>query len=181
MRRIRLTATEQAHLDQLCKTTNDRRLRDRCQAIGLAHRGRQRQTIAPELGGHRPTVRLWLQQYDAPGVEGLPSPWGPRQRGRMPETLVLTRHEGVQAGPQGCGRERAHWTDAALATSRDQSTGLAVPRTARRGGCRRSALRPSRPPSRSRRGDPEQPPAARAERTAGKKSPRGTGRVVEPR
>ena len=33
MQRIRLTATEQTQLDQLFKTTEDRRLRDRCQAV----------------------------------------------------------------------------------------------------------------------------------------------------
>jgi hypothetical protein len=51
MRRIRLTATEQAHLEQLFKTTHDRRLRDRCQAIVMAHRGRKRKTIVPRSGG----------------------------------------------------------------------------------------------------------------------------------
>ena len=71
MRRIRLTATEQAHLEQLFKTTNDRRLRDRCQAIIMAHRGRKRKTIAQDLGVHRTTVRLWLKQYDEQGLEGI--------------------------------------------------------------------------------------------------------------
>jgi Homeodomain-like domain len=61
MRRIRLTAPEQTPLDQIFKTTDDRRLRDRCQAVLLAHRGRKRQNIAQDLGGHRPTVRLWLK------------------------------------------------------------------------------------------------------------------------
>ena len=51
MRRIRLTATERAYLEQLFKTTNDRRLRDRCQAIVMAQRGRKRKTIAQDLGG----------------------------------------------------------------------------------------------------------------------------------
>jgi predicted ArsR family transcriptional regulator len=62
MRHIRLTATEQAHLEQLFQTTHDRRLRDRCQAIVMAHRGRKRKTIAQDLGVHRMTVRLWLTQ-----------------------------------------------------------------------------------------------------------------------
>ena len=62
MQRIRLTATEQAHLEQLFKTTNDRRLRNRCQAVLMAHRGRKRKTIAQDLGVHRTTVRLWLKQ-----------------------------------------------------------------------------------------------------------------------
>lgn len=36
MRRIRLTATEQVHLEHLFKTTPDRRRRDRCQAVLMA-------------------------------------------------------------------------------------------------------------------------------------------------
>ena len=181
MRRIRLTATERAHLAQLFKTTHDRRLRDRCQALVMAHRGRKRKTIAPELGVHRTTVRLWLKQYDAQGVEGIPIPWGPRQRGRLPETLAPTMQEWVQAGPQGCGLERAHGTYEALATYLYQSTGMAVTRTAMRVCCQRHDRRPYRPPSRSLRGAPEKPPAARAELPALQKSPRGTVRVVEPR
>src|SRR5689334_337583 len=78
MQRIRLTATEQAHLEQLFKTTADRRLRDRCQAILMAHRGRQRKTIAQDLGVHRTTVRLWLKQDDAQGSEGIQLHWRPR-------------------------------------------------------------------------------------------------------
>jgi hypothetical protein len=48
MRRIRLTATEQGHVEHLFKTTPDRRLRDRCQAVLMASRGRKRQTIAQD-------------------------------------------------------------------------------------------------------------------------------------
>ena len=69
MRRIRLTTVEQAHLAHTCKTTNDRRLRDRCQAVLMASRGRKRKTIAQDLGVHRTTVRLWLKQYAEQGVE----------------------------------------------------------------------------------------------------------------
>jgi transposase len=70
MQRIRLTATEQAQLEQICKTTDDRRLRDRCQAVLMAHRGRKRKIIAQDLGVHRPTVRLWLRQYQEHGLPG---------------------------------------------------------------------------------------------------------------
>jgi transposase len=171
MRRIRLTATEQAHLEQLFTTTNDRRLRDRCQAIVMAHRGRKRQTIAPALGMHRTTVRLWLQQDDEQGVEGLQIHWGPRQRGRLPEPWAPIVQEGVKQGPQGWGLDRAHWPSEEWATELYQSTGIAVKRTARRVFCQRHAIRPSRPTSRSLRGNPEKQPAARADLTALKKKP----------
>ena len=48
MQRLRLPETEQAQLEQICKTTDDRRLRDRCQALLMAHRGRKRKTIAQD-------------------------------------------------------------------------------------------------------------------------------------
>jgi CENP-B N-terminal DNA-binding domain. len=172
MRRIRLTATEQAHLEQLCKTTNDRRLRDRCQAIVMAHRGRKRKTIAQDLGVHRTTVRLWLKQYDEQGVEGIQIHWGPRQRGRIPETLAPTIQEWVKAGPQGCGLDRANWTYEELATYLYQSMGIAVKRTAMRVFCQRHDIRPYRPTYRYLRGNPEKQQAARADLTALKKKPK---------
>ena len=84
MRRIRLTATEQAQLDQIFKTTADRRLRDRCQAVLMASRGRKRKTIAQDLGVHRTTVRLWLKRYQEHGLAGLPIHWAPGQPGAFP-------------------------------------------------------------------------------------------------
>jgi len=70
MQRIRLTATEQAQLEQIFKTTDDRRLRDRCQAVFMAHRGRKRKIIAQDLGVHRTTVRFWLRQDQEHGLPG---------------------------------------------------------------------------------------------------------------
>src|SRR5215510_15715257 len=110
MRRIRLTETEQAQLEPIFKTTDDRRLRDRCQAVLMVHRGRKRKAIAQDLGVHRTTVRLWLQQYQQRGVADLEIQWAPGQPGRIPETLAPTIQEWVKAGPQGCGLDRANWT-----------------------------------------------------------------------
>ena len=71
MRRIRLTATEQAQLDHIFKTTTDRRLRDHCQAVLMASRGRKRRIIAQDVGVHRTTVQRWLTQYQERDVAGL--------------------------------------------------------------------------------------------------------------
>jgi hypothetical protein len=81
MRRLRLTTTAHAHVEHLCKPPPDRRLRDRCQAVLLASRGRQRKRIAQALGGQRTTVRLWLQQSQARGVTGVQIHWAPRPAG----------------------------------------------------------------------------------------------------
>src|SRR5262245_6470836 len=116
MRRIKLTATEQAHLEQLFKTTDDRRLRDRCQAVLMASRGRKRKMIAQDLGVHRTAVRLWLKPYHERGVAGLQIQWAPGQPGRIAETWAPTIHTWVQEGPQGCGLDRANGTYEELAT-----------------------------------------------------------------
>jgi len=89
MRRITLTATEQAALEHPFKTTPDRRLRARCQAVLMASRGRKRKAIAQDLRGHRTTVRLWLKQYRARGLEGRKIHWAPGQPGRLPATFEL--------------------------------------------------------------------------------------------
>ena len=71
MFRILLNAEEYAAIEQQYKTTTDRRVRDRCQAVLIAHRGRQRQAIAEDLGVHHTTVKKWLERYRARGLEGL--------------------------------------------------------------------------------------------------------------
>ena len=99
MRRIQLTTVEQEQLEDIFKTTNDRRLRDRCQAVLMASRGRKRKTIAQDLGVHRTTVRLWLKHYHERGMEGLQIHWAPGQPRRIPETLGSTIQAWVKAVP----------------------------------------------------------------------------------
>ena len=181
MRRIRLTIAEQEQLEDIFKTTSDRRLRDRGQAVLMASRGRKRQTIAQDLGVHRTTVRLWLKHYHERGVEGLQIQWAPGQPGRIPETLAPTIQEWVKTGPTGCGLDRAHWTYEELATYVYQATGIEVKRTAMRDFCQRHSIRPYRPTYHYLRGDPQKQQAAREELAALKKSPRGGVRAAEPR
>jgi transposase len=180
MRRIRLTTTEQAQLEQIFKTTHDRRLRDRCQAVLMASRGRKRRTIAQELGVHRTTVRRWLTQYGEQGVAGLQIHWASGQPGRIPETLAPTIQGWVQDGPQGCGLDRANWPYEELATHLYQTTGIAVRRTAMRDFCQRHGIRPYRPTYHYLRGDPQKQQVAREELAALKKSPGGRLRAAEP-
>jgi transposase len=163
MQRIRLTATEQTQLDQLCKTTEDRRLRDRCQAVLMAHRGRKRRNIAQDLGVHRTTVRLWLKQYHEHGRAGLQIQWAPGQPGHIPETWASTLQAWVHDGPQGCGLDRATWTYEELATHLYRTTGIEVKRTAMRVFCQRHDIRPYRPTYRYLRGNPEKQQIAQEE------------------
>lgn len=175
MRRIRLTTAEQEQLEHTFKTTTDRHLRDRCQAVLMASRGRKRRTIAQDLGVHRTTVRRWLTQYQERGVAGLQIHWAPGQPGRIPETRAPTIQGWVQDGPQGCGLDRANWTYDELATYLYQATGITVKRTAMRDFCQRHSIRPYRPTYHYLRGDPQKQQAAQEELEALKKKPRRAG------
>ena len=170
MRQIRLTTVEHEQLEYTFKTTSDRRLRERCQAVLMARRGRKRQAIAQDLGVHRTTVRRWLQQYQQHGLEGLTIQWAPGQARRIPATLAPTIQAWVKGGPQGCGLDRANWTYEELAVYLYQTTGLAVQRTARRDFCQRHGIRPYRPTYHYLRGDPQKQQEARAELAALKKT-----------
>lgn len=173
MRRIRLTTAEQEQLEHTFKTTSDRRLRDRCQAVLRASRGRKRKAIAQDLGGHRTTVRLGLTQYHQHGLAGLPIQWAPGQSRRIPARLAPTIQDWVKGGPQGGGLDRANWTSEEWAAYLYQTTGLEVQRTAMRDFCQRHGMRPYRPTYPSLRGAPQKQQEAREELAALKKSPRG--------
>lgn len=172
MQRMRLTAAEQEPLEHTCKTTSDRRLRARCQAVLMASRGRKRQTIAQDVGGHRTTVRRWLTHYPERGVEGWQIHWAPGQPRRIPETLVPMIQAWVTGGPQGCGLDRANWTYEEWAVYLYQTMGIAVQRTAMRDFCQRHGIRPYRPPSHYLRGAPQKQQAAREELVVLKKKPK---------
>lgn len=71
MYRIHLSGAEEEALEQRFKQTTDRRLRERCQAVLMASRGRSRHQIAQDLGVHRSTLWQWLRRYGAQGLGGL--------------------------------------------------------------------------------------------------------------
>jgi transposase len=172
MFRISLSAHEQGAVEQRFKTTPDRRLRDRYQAVLLTHRGRKRQAIADDLGVHRTTVKKWLDQYRTQGVEGLRVQRAPGKPQRIPEGLAPTIVEWVKRGPQGCGLNRANWTYAELAVQVYRMTGIVIKRTAMRDFCQRHQIRPYRPTYRYLRGDPQRQATAKAELTEMKKKPK---------
>jgi transposase len=176
MYRITLTPNEEHRLEQTFKTTSDRRLRDRCQAVLMAARGRARHLIAQDLGVHRTTLRLWLQSYRGHGLPGLRIQWAPGQPRRIPTELAPKIVAWVKGGPAGCGLQRANWTYAELADYLYTQTGIRVRETAMREFCHRHQIRPYRPTYRYLRGDPIRQAAARAELQDLKKKPR-RGRV----
>jgi transposase len=172
MFRIILTPTDKQALEQTFKTTPDRRLRDRCQAVLMAARGAARHRIAQDLGVHRTTVRLWLQRYREQGVQGLQIQWAPGQPRRIPAALAPTIVAWVKGGPASCGLQRANWTYTELADYLYTQTGIRVQATAMRDLCRRHQIRPYRPTYRYLRGDPQRQAATRVELEERKKKRR---------
>jgi transposase len=167
-----LTPGEEQELEQTFKVTPDRRLRDRCQAVLRAVRGRARRLLAQDLGVHRTILRLWLQRYRERGLSGLSIQWACGQPPRIPATLAPTIVVWVRGGPTSCGRQRANWTDAELGAYLSQQPGIRVRETALREFCHHHQIRPSRPTYRYLRGDPQRQAQARAEWGALKKKPR---------
>lgn len=172
MRRIDLSQQEYASLAHTFKTTHDRRLRDRCQAVLMASRGRKRTEIAQDLGVHRSTVTSWLKQYHEQGISGLTIQWAPGKPRRIPEALASTIQAWVKEGPQHCGLNRANWTYEELANYLYQQTGIKVQRSAMQDFCHRHDIRPYRPTYRYLRGDPAKQQAAQHDLEAFKKKPK---------
>src|SRR5262249_12659937 len=71
MIKITLTDPDRQQLEHTFKTTADRRLRDRCQAILMADRGRRHHQIAEDLRVTSRTLQRWLNAYCAGGLAGL--------------------------------------------------------------------------------------------------------------
>ena len=160
---VELTPAQEQQLEQTFKTTSDRRLRDRCQAVLMVARGRRRYQVAQDLGVNRSTLRLWLQRYREGGLEGLKIQWAPGKPRRIPDELAPTIIQWVKDGPISCGLDRANWTYAELAHHLYQQTGIEVKETAMREFCHRHQIRPYRPTYRYLRGDPERQAQAQAE------------------
>jgi transposase len=172
MRRLDLTLQEQEALESTFKQTPDRRLRDRCQAVLMASRGRKRNAIAQDLGVHRDTLRLWIKQYQAHGLAGLHIQWAPGKPRRIPEALAPTIADWIKGGPQSCGLDRANWTYEELAVYLYRQTGIEVRRSAMQDFCHRHDIRPYRPTYQYLRGNPEKQQAARQELDELKKKPK---------
>ena len=124
--------------------THDRRLRDRCQAILMAARGRRHRQIAEDLGMRVRTRQRWLNADHARGVEGRPILWASGHVPYIPEALAAAILAWVTQGPMGCGLDHANWTHAELAASLYRTKGIAVSESTMRASCRKHGVRPYR-------------------------------------
>src|SRR5512137_838176 len=109
MIQIQLSPEEREHLVTTFKTTLDRRLRKRCQAVLMKADKRSQTAIARDLHVERRTVYNWLVAYTTGGREAVNITWGPGKQAFIPASLGATIQEWVKRGPAGCGLNRANW------------------------------------------------------------------------
>jgi Homeodomain-like domain len=114
---ITLNDHERQQLEHPFKTTADRRLRDRCQALLMADRGRRHHQIAEDWRVTARTLPRWLHAYRPGGLAGLTLHWGPGRAPHMPEPLAPASVAWVKQGPAGGGLDRANGTAAERAPS----------------------------------------------------------------
>jgi transposase len=179
--RLRLGADDQPCRQETFQTTPDRRLRDRCQAILMAARGRRHRLIAEDLGISGRTRPRWLNTDQAGGLAGLTIQWAAGRVPHMPAALAPAMLTWVKHGPAGCGLDRANWTSAELATHLSRTHGMAVSESTRRSFCATPGVRPYRPTYRDLKADPVQQTAARQDLQAFKQSRAGGTRPAKSR
>jgi transposase len=147
----------------------------------MAARGRRHHQMAEDRHVTPRTLQRWLPAYRTGGLDGLTIHWAPGRAPHMPETLAPDIVAWVKPGPAGCGLDRAHWTAAALATSLSRTKGIAVSERTRRAFCPKHGVRPYRPTSQYRKGEPDQQDTARQDLEMLKKSHRRCTRFAESR
>ena len=167
---ITLNNHDRQQLEHTFKTTTDRRLRDRCQAILMADRGRRHHQIADDLRVAPRTLHRWLNAYHTENLDGLRIHGAPGHAPRIPESLAPEIGVWVKHGSAGCGLDRANWTAAELATCLYQTRGIAVSERTMRAFCTTHGIRPYRPTYPYLKGDPAQQETARQALETCKKS-----------
>jgi transposase len=169
MMKITLSEQERRQLEDVFHTTSDARLRARCQAVLMAHRGRRPRHIAEDLGVHVRTLQRWLRAYQGMRLAGLKLRWRPGRRARIPAALAPEILGWILQGPSGCGLDRANWPYAELATQLYRIHGITVSASTMRAFCASDGVRPYRPTYRYLKADPAQQAIARQDRQGLKK------------
>ena len=150
-------------MEQVFRSTEDRKLRDRVQVVLLAHRGRKHLDIAADLCINRRGVQRWLNAYLDRGLDGL-RPRKPKgAKGKIPAAMADEIKRWVIEGPAKQGLDRANWTHAELADHLLKAHGIRTSRSAMHRFCSRIGIRPYRPTYRYLRGEPDKQAQARAD------------------
>jgi transposase len=180
MIRVQLSQAEAQRLEELFRTTDDRKLRDRLQIVLLAHKGRPRGQIASDLAVHRRGVTRWLNAYCDGGLDALLPKKPPGKAASIPDRLADEVRAWVIGGPAGCGLDRANWTHEELADHLLKARGVKTSRSAVQRFCAKAGIRPYRPTYRYLRGDPAKQAKAEEELDGLKKSAGGRAGAAQP-
>jgi transposase len=168
---LKLNEEERAELEETFRSTQDRRLAERCQAVLMAARGRRPEDIAEDVCAGVRTVYTWLRLYRQGGLSALHISWAPGKTPLIPEAHAELLKQWVRLGPQGCGVARANWTYATLAEHYAQQTDVGVSETCMRDFCHRHGIRPYRPTYRFLRANPARQQRAAEDIAALKRGP----------
>ena len=180
MIRIQLPAEEVDRLEELFRSTGDRKLRDRLQSVLMAHRGRPRQDIAADLGIHRIGVTRWLNAYCQHGLQGLLPKKAKGKAANIPDSMASDIRRWVIDGPAACGLDRANWTHEELADHLFKTHGIRTSRSAMQRFCSKIDIHPYRPTYRYLRRDPAEQGRAKEDLAGLKKSAGGRTGAAEP-
>jgi transposase len=172
MIRIQLPPSEADRLEELFRSTRDRKLRDRLQIVLMAHRGRPHQDIANDLGIHRIGVTRWLNAYCERGLDGLLPKKATGKPSPIPASMADEIRRWVIEGPAKQGLDRANWTHEELAEHLYKTKGIRTSRSAMHRFCQKVGIRPYRPTYRYLRGDPDKQAQAREDLAGLKKGPK---------
>jgi transposase len=169
---IHLSEAEAQRLEQAFRSATDAKLRDRLNAVRLAHRGLPRQDIAGQLGTSTRSVQRWLNAYLERGPDGLAPRKAPGARPKIPAELGQELRRWVLEGPARQGLDRANWTHPELAEHLYRTHGIRTSRSAVQRLCRKLGIRPYRPTYRYLRGDAAKQQRAREDLAGLKKKRR---------
>jgi transposase len=161
MIRIHLSEAEAQRLEQAFRSATDAKLRDRLNAVRLAHRGLPRQDVADHLGMSTRSVQRWLNTYLEGGPEGLAPRKAPGAKPKIPAALADEVRRWVIEGPAKQGLDRANWTHPELAEHLWRTHGIHTSRSAVQRLCTKLGIRLYRPTYHYLRGDPAKQQKAR--------------------
>ncbi len=172
MIRVHLPEPEVRRLEEVFRSTADRKVRDRVQIVLMAHRGRPRQDIASDLGIHRRSVTRWLNAYCDGGLDALQPRKAKGAAAKIPAALADEVRRWVIEGPAKQGLGRANRTHEELVDHLNKTHGIRTSRSAMQRFCARIGIRVYRPTYDYRRGNPGKRTQAKEDIAALKKKPR---------
>jgi transposase len=119
-----LSVEERDDLTAKYKANSDASLVRRCHAILLSADGKSVPEIAKLLLTDQSSVHRWLDRFQAGGVLGLVTEWGPGRPVRWDEEYEVLLVELVRHDPRWYGLEQSIWTCGLLAGYLAQRTGI---------------------------------------------------------